>query len=288
MQNRLENKSLHLLPLGQAESNGDKSPKPFLKWAGGKRWLIPRIKYLLPKSFNRYFEPFLGAGALFFHLRPTNGVLSDLNKELINSYIQIRDNLPELLSQLKKLHYSKRIYNKLRFSELNSEIRRAVRFIYLNKTCWNGLYRENKEGKFNVPFGRYENPKIYDEENLIEISRLLRNIDILCADFETAIQYAQKGDFIYLDPPYVTKANSHFITYNASLFSWDDQLRLANIFYGLHNLRCKVMLTNACDNHIRKLYRGFSIAEISRKSLISGESKGRGDVFELIIRNYST
>lgn len=262
--------------------------KPFLKWAGGKRWLIPKIKHLLPASFQKYYEPFVGAGALFFYLEPDDAVLSDINKELINAYIQIRDSLPNIITRLKKLKYSKTIYMKMRTLIPKNHVERAVRFIYLNRTCWNGLYRENRNGEFNVPFGRYSNPTICDEQNLVAASRLLQKKKIICSDFQNVIKKANRGDFVYLDPPYTTKGDSNFLEYNAKLFSWEDQKRLARGAHILNKRKCLVMVTNVNKPVIRKLYKGFSIMTVCRTSLIAGQNENRGKVRELLITNFST
>jgi DNA adenine methylase len=199
---------------------------PFLKWAGGKRWLAPRLQDLVPKSYNRYFEPFLGSGATFFALNPEFATLSDTNAELINCYCSIRDDPSQIISLLKthKSRHSRDYYYQMRRVELSEKIERAARFIYLNRTCWNGLYRVNLNGIFNVPIGTKDSV-VLDTDDFSKISCLLKSIVIECCDFEHSIDKAVDGDFVFVDPPYTARHNHNgFIKYNEHLFSWADQI----------------------------------------------------------------
>ncbi len=262
--------------------------KPFLKWAGGKRSLIPQIKQHLPITFNRYYEPFLGGGALFFELCPSNAILSDVNSELINCYIQIKNHPREVIKILKKFRYSKKDYYRIRRSKSRSRIKEVARFIYLNHTCWNGLYRVNRTGKFNVPFGKHRNPAIYDEENLFRVSKVLKKTKIFASDFELAVEQAKAGDFVYMDPPFtVLHGNNSFLEYNKSIFSWEDQKRLARIAKELSQRGCYVMISNAYSTCVKSLYNGFTRKVLNRYSLISGKKEYRTKVHEYIFINYN-
>jgi DNA adenine methylase len=262
--------------------------KPFLKWTGGKRWLVPKINDHLPVPFRTYYEPFLGGGALFFALNPNDAILSDINEELINAYIQVRDSVLLVVATLRDFSYDRKTYLKIRSWVPSTDLERAVRFIYLNRTCWNGLYRENKHGKFNVPFGRYSNPTICDEQNLVRVSHLLRSKRIVHGDFADVVKTAHKGDFVYFDPPYASRARSRFVRYNAGAFSWSDQSRLAEVAFDLQRRGCFVMITNADDGQIRNLYRGFYVKRITRQGLLAARGEARAQVQELLIRNFRT
>ena len=264
--------------------------KPFLKWAGGKRALIHAIMAVAPKNYDRYFEPFLGGGALFFTLKPKKAFLSDINFEITNTYRQIQRNPQNVINLLKKINHSKEMYYKIRRKRSRSEIQKASRFIYLNRTCWNGLYRENQKGEFNVPIGKYKNPIICDKENLMRVSALLNNARaLICkADFEKQLEKAKKGDFVYLDPPYVTThKNNGFLQYNKKIFSLEDQKRLYNVFVGLDKKGCKVVLSNADHDFISDLYSSFNVhPPIRRGNTLAALPNKRGLVTELLITNY--
>lgn len=264
-----------------------KKAKPFLKWAGGKRALIPSLSKLIPQDFNRYFEPFLGGGALFFELNPSRSILSDVNVELINAYLQIKNNPNDVIRKLKKIRHCKEEYYKIRSQRPKSVVSRAARFIYLNRTCWNGLYRENKNGEFNVPMGRYINPLICDSEGLMQASKSLKNAQINSCDFEDILAKAQKKDLIYLDPPYVTgHKNNGFINYNNKIFKWEDQKRLASVAMDLKKKGCYVIISNASHESIDQLYNQFFSIEVSRLSLLAASSKKRGNVEEKIFTSF--
>ncbi len=266
--------------------------KPFLKWAGGKKWLIPHIDNYLPENFNRYYEPFLGCGAMFFHLRPQDAFISDNNQKLIHTYLSLRNNHRRVINNLSEMQYSEDQYYAIRErfnNRRNGYILSSIDFIYLNRTCWNGLYRENRDGGFNVPIGRYVNPKICDEENLINVSNQLNegDIEIMCCDYLEAIEGADEGDFIFFDPPYITgHRNNGFHSYNKKLFSWDDQVRLADVAREMTERGCFVMITNAAHDSLLDLYDGFEIMPMSRRSLIAGGCPRDERVEEIVIRNY--
>ena len=260
--------------------------KPCLKWAGGKRALLNDIHKMIPKDFNNYYEVFFGGGALFFSILPKKAVIADLNEDLMNLYIQIRDNTDNLIEKLKKTKNNKEFYLEMRSSSPEDEIDRAVKFLYLNKTCWNGLYRVNSLGEFNVPFANYKNPLICDDELLNKLSIVLKNIDIKVGDFQDILANVQKDDFVYLDPPYTVTHNKNFISYNSKIFSWDDQIRLANLVKVLTEKGAKVLVSNAKAEEIKKLYKGFKFKVVKRKSVISGNTSGRKDVEEYLFYNY--
>lgn len=194
--------------------------RPFLKWAGGKRKLLPYLLKLVPEKYDNYYEPFLGGGSLFFAIKPKNAYLSDMNDDLMNTYVQIKDNVELVIKYLKMMQYNKESYYQIRSMNVKSPAKRAAKFIYLNKTCWNGLYRVNKAGIFNVPMGKYTNLTICNENELQLVSRVLQNAKLRSADFEEVIKNINENDFIYFDPPYTTShKNNNFIEYNAQLFS---------------------------------------------------------------------
>lgn len=275
-------------------------PKPFVKWAGGKRQLLPLITLHLPKKFERYFEPFLGGGAVFFNLvskdTPAKWFISDLNYDLILSYITIRDRVTELISALEShsASYFKNpstYYYKVREDSPKGVIEKVSRLILLNKTCFNGLYRVNSKGKFNVPLGKYVNPNIVNKENLLAISGILaaKDISIKCQDFEDALKNASSGDFVYLDPPYQpVSATANFTSYTESDFDYSDQRRLYLKFKALDKRGVKVLLSNSRSNAILQLFEEFSdgIVEINAKRFINSVSHRRTGHSELLIKNY--
>ncbi len=266
-------------------------PKPFVKWAGGKRQIIHELVRRVPSKFSIYYEPFVGAGAFLFELMLKKAVIGDINYELINAYLVIRDRVEDLIEDLKNHRNEKDYYYMIR--SLNIEtldpVKRASRFIYLNKTCYNGLWRVNSKGKFNVPFGKYKNPKICDEENLRAVSEYLRSaeIKIACRDYRETLEPAKGGDFVYLDPPYApVSETSNFTKYVEDGFSFRDQEELAEVFKELDRKGCYVMLSNSNTNFIKKLYKGYLIEEVSVSRYISCVAHKRKNHTELIIRNY--
>lgn len=262
--------------------------KPFLKWAGGKKWLVHNISELLPKDFSgSYYEPFVGAGIFYFTLSPTKAVLSDLNEDLIKTYEAIKTDPDIVINILKKYPYDRDFYYDMRKKNPRTLCSHAARFIYLNKTCWNGLYRVNRKGEFNVPFGKYKNPTICDEEGLRKASRSLQKTKLLSTDFEQAVKWAKSGSLVYFDPPYITgHLNNGFHMYNNRLFAWTDQERLARKAYTLANRGVFVLISNADHPNIHELYPEFYMYRVSRKSLIGGRGSSRGDITETLISSY--
>ncbi|HJW19449.1 MAG TPA: Dam family site-specific DNA-(adenine-N6)-methyltransferase [Candidatus Nitrosotalea sp.] len=275
-------------------------PKPFVKWAGGKRQLLPVITSHIPSKFERYFEPFLGGGAVFFSLvakeRKAKWFISDLNSDLALSYVTIRDRVKELVLSLENhaANYTKNqssYYYKVREANPKNEIDKVSRLIFLNKTCFNGLYRVNSKGKFNVPVGRYVNPNIVNKENLFEVSRVLqsKDISIKCQDFEDALKGVGHEDFVYLDPPYQpVSTTSSFTSYTDSNFDFSDQERLYAKFKALDKKGVKVLLSNSRSDEIIELFSEFSdgIIEINANRFINSVSQKRTGHTELLIKNY--
>jgi DNA adenine methylase len=271
-------------------------PKPFLKWAGGKGRLLPELIARLPDRFEAYHEPHVGSGALFFELAArgvlAKAYLSDVNPSLIETYLAIRDQVEDVISILHKhrkkhdqdYYYLVRAIDPARLSPVG----RAARVIYLNKTCYNGLYRENKRGQFNVPFGRYQNPAICDAANLRAVSRVLQGVVIEQRGYTSTLDYAQPGDFVYFDPPYhPLSATSSFTAYDRHGFAADDQRGLHNVFAELARRGVFVMLSNSDTHFICDLYDGFKIERVYASRAINSKANGRGKIAELIIRNYS-
>jgi len=269
---------------------------PFLKWVGGKRQIIDKLLIHIPNLFKNYYEPFLGGGALFFTLYNTGQLnnkkifLSDFNQELIDCYVAIRDDVQSVIYYLKDHYYDHDYYYHIRDLEPNflSLTERAARTIYLNRTGFNGLYRVNKKGKFNVLFGRYVNPTICDEKNLIAVSSALKDVIILCCSFvEIAYDNIEKHDFIYFDPPYIPiSKTSHFVNYNKMGFSWDDQDKLFRIFSLLTKRKAYAMLSNSYIDWVIKKYQEFNQNIIFAKRRVNSRGSKRGPVKELLILNY--
>jgi len=270
----------------------------FLKWAGGKGRLLTQLETLFPpaRSYQRYFEPFLGGGAVFFHLAAKNSTLesylSDVNFELINCYTQVKESPDELLSGLTSMRNDKHHFYKVRAQDITkmTEIERAVRLIYLNKTCFNGLYRVNRKGQFNVPFGKYKNPRIADEETITKASNLLTRANLLASPFDAIAIMAKKGDFVYFDPPYQPLSKTaNFTSYTLSSFGMADQERLAALVDKLTEQGVKIMVSNSDTLEIRALYEklpGINIVTVSAARAINCHGDKRGVVSELVIRNY--
>lgn len=266
--------------------------QPFLKWAGGKRWLVPKILKNLPK-FNVYYEPFVGSGALFFALEPRSAILSDSNPELMNCYRAVRNHCKSVINVLNELRIAKKTFYEIRekFWLEDDRIKKAAYFIYLNKTCWNGLYRVNRDGKFNVPVGRHVRVgyKVFDPEHLQCASRLLKRATIKCGDFEEAVKGARKNDLVYFDPPYITThLKDSFIKYNSILFHQSDELRLAQLAEKLARRGTLVVLSNAAHPLIKDQYNGvFLKTELLRPSLIAGDPTKRTKFLELLVSNFA-
>ena len=275
--------------------------KPFVKWAGGKNGLINSLISFIPKNFNSYFETFVGGGALFFYLKNLNILnskkiyLNDKNTELINAYKQIKINPNKLLEELEilKNNHSKEYFYKIRNLDRDfdfyslSEVFRAARFIYLNKTCFNGLCRYNAKGNFNTPIGSYKNPKIYDKDLIFSVHKVLKNVSITNKDFEVVSLKAKKGDFVYFDPPYYPlNKTSSFVSYTDN-FSANEQIRLYKLFKMLDCEGIKVLQSNSNTDFIKELYKDFEIIEVISKRAINCKGDKRGKITELIIRgNY--
>jgi DNA adenine methylase len=258
--------------------------RPFLKWTGGKRWLTSTIRLRLPSHFNRYIEPFLGGGALFFYLRAWPASLSDSNEELINAYKQVRDNVEAVIVGLSRREISHAAYDSMRSSTPSKEVARAVRFLYLNRTAFNGVYRVNQKGHFNVPYGCKPGTVLCDKTLLRAASEALQRRRLMICDFEEAIDRAERGDLVYADPPYTTKHNNNgFRRYNDVIFSWQDQERLADSLHRASRRGAHVILSNAHHQPLIELYAGFSVASVTRPSLLSADLKGRGQIDECLI-----
>jgi DNA adenine methylase len=263
----------------------------FLKWAGGKRWLLPRLRYRLPE-YRTYFEPFAGSAGLFFELEPRQAVLGDANPELMNCYRRVGDSVAAVLRLLKALRADERTYYRVRdrLYERGDSVERAAYFIYLNKTCWNGLYRVSESGHFNVPIGRRRpGAQIFDEATLRAASRLLRRTEIVCGDFEAIVRSARKNDLVYFDPPYVTtRGRVGFRKYNPIIFQRMDDLRLARAAHRLAARGVNVLATNHADPLVKQLYDGpFFKTELRRNGRIAADSSRRTPLSELLISTFS-
>ncbi|MFA4946341.1 MAG: DNA adenine methylase [Candidatus Micrarchaeia archaeon] len=269
-----------------------KEAKPFVKWAGGKRQLLDELTRGLP-SFENYHEPFLGGAAFFFRLeaedRINTAFLSDSNEELINAYSIIKSDVFGLMAELSSPIYANNeaAYYKMRASKPSSKVARAARFIYLNKTAFNGLYRVNSKGGFNVPFGRYDNPKILDSENLLLVHRALQKDELYCGDFAVVLKNAKRGDLVYFDPPYhpISKT-AHFTSYTKDKFSEVDQTKLMKTVKALDSRGCFVLLSNSYSDFTAELYAEFEPEVIFASRMINCKGDRRGKVQELLVRNW--
>ena len=275
-------------------------PKPFVKWAGGKRQLIPILNENLPESFGTYYEPFLGGGALLFHIlaerKDQRCSISDLNSDLVLTYTTIRNRIDELISSLKnhERNYhkdSKSYYYSVRESSPRSEIEKTSRLLFLNRTCFNGLYRVNSKGKFNVPLGRYSNPNIVNEGNLRSVSAILQSnkVAIKCQDFESVLRDAKKDDLVYFDPPYQPVSDTaNFTSYTNKNFTYEDLNRLAELCLKLDSKGCKVLLSNSDSKDVADMFsnKSWKINRIQANRSINSNSKKRTGHFELLIKNY--
>lgn len=271
--------------------------QPFTKWTGGKRQLLSVIKSLMPDNYNRYFEPFIGGGALFFDLAPKTAYINDFNSELINCYQQIRDNPKELIDLLTRhqANNSKDYYLNLRSVDRDNRINemspmeRAARIMYMLRVDFNGLYRVNSKNQFNVPYGRYKNPKIVNETLILAISDYLNknNIQILNCDFECAVKDVKSRDFVYFDPPYIPLSEtSSFTSYTHEGFSYEEQVRLRDVFRKLDKKGAYVMLSNSSSPLVEELYKGFNIHKVDANRTNGAKSSSRGKISEIIVTNY--
>jgi DNA adenine methylase len=264
-------------------------PKPPVKWAGGKGQLLWQLAPLFPSEYHVYHEPFIGGGAVFFHLLPERACLIDKNNELINCYLVIRDNLDALIDDLKQHVNEAEYYYRARAAdpEQMDAVSRASRFLFLNKTAFNGLWRVNRQGRHNVPFGRYKNPKILDEPNLRLVHAALKKAEIVSGDFAKVLEHAERDDFVYCDPPYdPLSETAHFTSYTSDAFDTGDQERLSEVFKLLDERGCRVMLSNSDTGLITRLYSAFDIQVVQARRAINCQADKRGPITELVIRNY--
>jgi DNA adenine methylase len=274
---------------------------PFVKWVGGKRGLLEQILPLFPREFDSYYEPFIGGGAVFFELfskgllKNKKVILSDINKELINTYNVVKNNPYELISNLEnyKKQHSKEFYYKIReldrkenYNNL-SNLEKATRFIYLNKTCFNGLYRVNKKGYFNTPIGSYKNPNIADGNVILSASEALQDVEILQQSFKEILKQAKQSDLVYFDPPYYPlNETSNFTSYDSNCFLENEQFELFEVFNKLTDKKVKVIQSNSDTNFIRKLYKKYTIKTINANRFINSKGNKRGKITEVLILNY--
>lgn len=276
-------------------STTSQPPRPFLKWAGGKGQLLPELLARLPENFGTYHEPFVGGGALFFALTGrgmlTRAVLSDANAPLVDTYLAVRDRVDDVIAALRRHPNDAAHFYRVRAQDPDdlSLVEKAARVIFLNRTCYNGLYRENRAGQFNVPFGRYENPRICDEVNLRACSRALQRVEVLRTDFTNVLGRAKPGDLIYFDPPYhpVSKTAS-FTGYDRNGFDEMDQESLRDVFAELARQGVHVVLSNSDTPLVRRLYRGFRVERVLAKRAINSRADRRGRVAEVIVTASST
>lgn len=260
---------------------------PFLKWAGGKRWLVDKHPYLLDGKFTRFIEPFVGGGAVFFSLQPQASILCDKNERLIEVYSAIKSNwerVEDLLIDHQNKH-SPEYYYEIRSKGYRTPETRAAQLIYLNRTCWNGLYRVNRQGEFNVPVGSKQTV-ILQTDNFEGVASVLKRAELICGDFDLAMSEAGKNDFVFVDPPYTVKHNYNgFVKYNENIFSWDDQLRLRDAVKAAVSRGAKVLVTNACHESIKRIYADIGeMQTIDRASVIAGKASARGRYEEVIIK----
>lgn len=271
--------------------------QPFTKWTGGKRQLLGELRSYMPETYGRYFEPFVGGGALFFDLAPEQAVINDFNEELINAYRQIKNNPAELIDLLikHKENNSKDYYLALRSADRDGRIsrmtgvERAARILYMLRVDFNGLYRVNSKNQFNVPYGRYKNPKIVDVDLLYQISEYLNenDVEILQTDFAEAVKDAQTGDFVYFDPPYIPlNETSSFTSYTHEGFSYEEQVRLRDTFKELTERGVYAMLSNSSSPLVEELYKDFNIYFVEAQRTNGAKSSSRGKISEIIVTNY--
>lgn len=269
--------------------------QPVVKWVGGKRQLIDEISKYIPSGNYKYYEPFVGGGAVFFNLQPKKGVINDFNAELINVYNVIKFKLDELLEDLATHEITEEYYYKIRAVDREevyktwSDVKKASRFIYLNKTCYNGLYRVNMSGYFNTPFGRYKNPNVVNEIGLRAVSKYLNenNIEIKCGDYKEALKGIRKNSFVYFDPPYdPVSDSSNFTGYTANGFNRDEQIRLKETCDLLNKKGVKFLLSNSNTEFIRELYADYKIVIVNANRSINSKASKRGEIEEVLIRNY--
>lgn len=282
-----------------SDMNKEIEAKPFLKWVGGKGQLLSQLKTIFPKKYNTYYEPFVGGGAVFFELKPKKAHISDINKVLINTFLMIKNDSEKLIKSLKKIEKEflskdekerEKFYYDIRnkFNSLKSDdSKKVVYFIFLNRTAFNGVYRENSKGLFNVPMGKYKNPKILNEENIKSVSEYLKNTKITCDSFFNSVKKAKRGDFVYFDPPYYPiSETSKFTTYHKDNFNKEDQIKLRDLFVELDKKGVLCMLSNSNTPFIREIYSKYKQIPVYASRMINSKAEKRGKISELVIINY--
>ena len=268
-------------------------PRPFIKWVGGKRQLLSQLSDYFPTNYNKYIEPFVGGGAVFFYLLPQTSVLMDINPELINAYQVIKHKVEDLIESLHQHKNDKEYFYEVRAWDRDPErfqtldrVERAARTIFLNKTCYNGLYRVNKKNQFNTPFGRYKNPTICDEFNLRAVNLALTNTKIHLGDFSESIKYADSGDFVYMDCPYHPVSDTaNFTSYTKDDFGVAEQKRLNKVYSDLDKKGCTVLLSNSYTPFILDLYQDFNINIVHATRAVNCDPSKRGKIREVLISN---
>jgi len=274
----------------------NKLVRPFLKWVGGKRQLMSDIKGVIPQQVSTYYEPFVGGGAVLFNLQHSQAVISDCNAELINVYRVIKNKPEELILDLAKHKNTSDYFYEMRQKDrepevyaIMSDVEKASRIIFLNKTCFNGLYRVNNSGEFNSPFGRYTNPKFEDKTTIRAVSKYLNQNDVLIlnGDFQSAVTEAEKGDFVYFDPPYdPVSSSASFTGYAKGGFDRSEQERLKEVCDHLNSRGVKFLVSNSATKFIKELYSNYPIGIVRAKRAINSNGSDRGEVAEVLIRNY--
>ena len=280
------------------KDSGSIAAGPFIKWAGGKGQILPHIQRMLPEKAGRYFEPFLGGGAVFFRLWSLGLIkksfLCDANQHLITTYNVVRDN-PDVLAirldQLKAVHSKEHFYqarDRFNHEEAMSDVERAALLIYMNKTCFNGLFRVNSKGHFNVPIGSYVNPRIFDHEQLLACSAALKNASLAYGDFQTVLKKVKTGDFVYFDPPYVPlTSTANFTAYAQDDFTFQDQIRLADAYRNLSARGARLLLSNHATPELLELYKGFDLTIVPARRMINTKASRRTrPVDEVLVRNF--
>ena len=285
---------------GDKKTTSSQTARPFVKWVGGKSRLVPTLLSYFPDEFNNYYEPFVGGGALYFSINPSKAFINDLNEVLINAYINIKKRIDEVVDALKiiqneyinldNLDAKKEFYLTKRklFNQLpNDDFNKTILLIFINKTCFNGMYRENSKGEYNIPFGQHDSPTICDEKNLRLVSGHLKKTTITKFSYDDAIKTAKKGDLVYFDPPYdPLNTTSSFTTYQAGGFSSKDQEKLRDVFKKLSEKGCYVMLSNSDTPMINELYKEFTINKIYASRSINSNGAKRQKVKEVLVTNY--
>ena len=268
-------------------------PHPFVKWAGGKRQLLKQLEPYLPASITSYVEPFVGGGAMFYYLLPDRAVLIDNNPMLINAYRVIKNNVEELIEQLQNHRNESEYYYSVRGADRTPEfakwspVQKASRILFMNKCCFNGLFRVNSKGFFNVPFGKYKNPNFCDAENLRAVHEILQNVEIVSGSFERVLEFAKSDSFVYFDPPYVPLSKTaHFTGYTKESFGEDDQRRLKEVFHELDKRGCQCMLSNSSTPLIQELFEEYTIKIVKAKRAINRNANARGAIDEIVVMNY--